>query len=424
MERVVHGDCLEEMKKLDDAIAQIVIADPPYNIGKDFGNNSDKQKMDEYLVWCDQWIAESLRVLKPNGTLFIYGFSEILALILPRVPENIHRRWIVWHYTNKTVPSLNFWQRSHESILVLWKDTRVFNRDSIREPYTESFVTGSAGKTRTATVGRFQKSGAETTVYTAHPLGALPRDVIKIPTLAGGGKERVNHPTQKPLLLCEKLLKSCMQQDGSLVVVPFAGSGSECVAAKMLGLSFIGYELNPEYISIINERLLSVTGPAETDTDKRHVNYWKNLKSFSSINYHDTQHAYYEANGASPEILQMVQLNSKKFGSVSENIIKELLNIGPRENTQHDGILDGKKVEIKVGRYLQWSTDCMWQHIEPDHDYEVLVCCLLTFTGWEIYTIDKECILSLIEKGTIKKQGKQGYLVRRSQIVEHLTQLN
>ena len=252
---IIHGDCLDILPTLEVG-AQIIIADPPYNIGKDFGNKSDKQPMDEYLVWCDKWIHECLRVLKPNGTMFIYGFSENLALILSRIPYSIHRRWIMWHYTNKNVPSLHFWQRSHESILILWKEDKVFHRDEVREPYTDGFLNGAAGKERKETKGRY---GNKKTTYTAHEKGALPRDVIKIPALAGGaGKnERVDHPTQKPLALCEKLLRSCKQEDG-YVLVPFAGSGSECVAAKNMGLPFIGIEINPDYIELIHQRLDSI----------------------------------------------------------------------------------------------------------------------------------------------------------------------
>jgi site-specific DNA-methyltransferase (adenine-specific) len=252
---IVQGDTLTILPTLAADSAQIIIADPPYNIGKDFGNNSDKQPLHEYLLWCDQWIKECLRILKPNGTMFIYGFSENLALILSRVPYHINRRWIIWHYTNKNVPSLNFWQRSHESIIVLWKTDKVFHRDDIREAYTDGFLNGAAGKERKATKGRFSKGDKKTT-YTAHEGGALPRDVIKVPALAGGaGKnERVDHPTQKPLALCDKLIRSCKQEDG-YVLVPFAGSGSECVAAKKIGLPFIGIELNADYIKLINERL-------------------------------------------------------------------------------------------------------------------------------------------------------------------------
>jgi len=256
-EDILHGDTIKILPTLDSDSAQIIIADPPYNIGKDFGNDSDKQPMDEYLLWCDQWIKECIRILKPNGTMFIYGFSEILALILSRVPHTVNRRWIVWHYTNKNVPSLNFWQRSHESVIVLWKSDKVFHRDDIREAYTEGFLNGAAGKERKATKGRFSKGDKKTT-YTAHANGALPRDVIKIPALAGGAgmNERVDHPTQKPLALCDKLIRSCKQSptDG-YVLVPFAGSGSECLAAKNIGLPFVGIELNADYVKLINERL-------------------------------------------------------------------------------------------------------------------------------------------------------------------------
>jgi site-specific DNA-methyltransferase (adenine-specific) len=259
-----EGDCLKLLPTLPDASAQIVIADPPYNIGKDFGNDSDKMTHDDYLKWCDAWITECLRILKPNGTMFVFGFSEGLAHILTRIPAHIQRRWLIWHYTNKNVASLNFWQRSHESILVLWKQEPVFHRDAVREPYSEQFLNGSAGKERPATKGRFSKGDKKTT-YTAHPQGALPRDVLKIPALAGGAgaKERVDHPTQKPLTLCERLLKSCQQADG-FVLVPFAGSGSECLAAKRLGLPYIGIELNPVYVKLMKERL----APVATETEE------------------------------------------------------------------------------------------------------------------------------------------------------------
>jgi site-specific DNA-methyltransferase (adenine-specific) len=155
-------------------------------------------------------------------------------------------------------PSLNFWQRSHESILCCHKTkTVVFNRDDVREPYTDTFLKNAAGKVRKSTKGRFSKGDTETT-YTAHEAGALPRDVIKVPALAGGAgkKERVNHPTQKPLSLCDTLIKASKNKEGdTLLVVPFAGSGSECVSAKKNKVHFIGFEINPEYVEIANKRL-------------------------------------------------------------------------------------------------------------------------------------------------------------------------
>lgn len=277
-------DCVDGLSNLSDNTAQIVIADPPYNIGKNFGNNLDNRTLENYLEWCDIWIEECMRVLMNNGTIFIYGFSEILAHIAVRIPMNI--RWLIWHYTNKNVPSLNFWQRSHEAILCCWGEERVFHRDDVREPYTEGFLNGAAGKKRASTKGRL---GSKETVYTAHSGGALPRDVIKIPALAGGAgmserwfichtcdrayeprylKEHKEHdvekhPTQKPLELCDRLIMSCRQENG-LVVIPFVGSGSECVSAKRLGVPYIGFDLNPDYIRLSEARLKTVDNNLET----------------------------------------------------------------------------------------------------------------------------------------------------------------
>jgi site-specific DNA-methyltransferase (adenine-specific) len=263
-------DCLVGLKTLADESAQIIICDCPYNIGKDFGVDiNDKQPLENYLVWCDEWIAECLRVLKPNGTMYIYGFSEILAYIRVRLTCNI--RWLVWHYTNKNTPASRFWQRSHESILCCWKKDKVFNIDAVREPYSDTFLKNAAGKTRKATKGRFS-TGDNETIYKAHDSGALPRDVIKVPALAGGAgkKERVGpthqpHPTQKPLELCRRLILAAKQNTTDLVVVPFAGSGSECVVCKELELPFIGFEINQDYVLMCEERLKSNLSSNDAD---------------------------------------------------------------------------------------------------------------------------------------------------------------
>ena len=81
---------------------------------------------------------------------------------------------------------MKFWQRSHQAIICCWKNKPVFNLDYVREPYTEGFLKGAAGRKRAATVGRLSGKNAKETVYNAHKKGALPRDVIKSPALAGG----------------------------------------------------------------------------------------------------------------------------------------------------------------------------------------------------------------------------------------------
>jgi site-specific DNA-methyltransferase (adenine-specific) len=275
--KIIQQDCIDGMKTIPDNSVSTIIADPPYNIGKDFGNDSDKQDMDDYLKWSKEWIEESYRILKDGGSMFVYGFSEILAHIFVNIPYN--KKWLVWHYTNKTVPSLKDWQRSHESIIHIWKgDKKIFNVDDVREPYTKQFLKNAAGKVRKSTPGRFG-NGDKETVYTANPNGALPKDVLKVSALAGGAgaserwfycqdcedsfhpKEKKNHdnhnifkhPTQKPYELTKKLLLSSLPKNlKNDVVVVFAGSGAELVVAKELGCNFVGFELNPDYVKLGN----------------------------------------------------------------------------------------------------------------------------------------------------------------------------
>lgn len=251
---IYNIDALEGLKKVPSGSCQIIVIDPPYfrAIKEEWDNQW--QSLDDYLKWCDAWLSECTRVLRPRGTMYIYGFSETLAHIFVRI--NIHKKWLVWHYTNKTVPSLNFWQRSHESIICCWKEDRPdFNRDEVRVPYTETYLKNAAGRIRNGTKGRFG-SGKET-IYAAHKNGALPRDVITIPALAGGAgrAEGVGHPTQKPLALCDILIKAAKNKD-NLVLVPFVGSGSECVSALRNNCEFLGFEISKEYCDIAEQRII------------------------------------------------------------------------------------------------------------------------------------------------------------------------
>jgi len=271
--KIFFQDCLVGIKELPDDSMDIIIADPPYNIGKDFGNESDRRPLGDYIEWVKLWLAECLRVLKPTSTMFIYGFDEILAHIAVLLPIE-KQKWLIWYYTNKNIPLLNFWQRSHESIICTWREEPIFNRDAVREPYTEGFINGSAGRVRPAGKGRFAATGGRETLYQAHEDGALPRDVIQQSTLAGGAalKERilycktcatiieptqrkqhdshniVVHPTQKPLSLTDRLIKSCKPDTEYTVLIPFCGSGSECIAVLQNGGHYLAYDINPDYV--------------------------------------------------------------------------------------------------------------------------------------------------------------------------------
>lgn len=275
-------DVLYGLKTIKTETVDIIICDPPYGIsGHNFGSNKDNlalKSLNEYIEWSKLWMNESIRILKPTGSIYIYGFSEILAHL--SVNLNLDKKWLIWHYTNKTVPTYKSgWQRSHESIIWAYKDKPIFNVDKVRIPYTETFLKNSAGKIRTQSdTARYGAKGG--TIYNAHDSGALPRDVFTdISTLAGGAgvKERyfmindkfylpseikklskdeknliIKHPTQKPFKLTEKLLLASMPESNGFVVIPFGGSGSEGVVCRKLDLNFIGFDINQTYVNMSN----------------------------------------------------------------------------------------------------------------------------------------------------------------------------
>ena len=279
MNEIINDDLENVLPEVRDKF-DVIIADPPYNIKKDFGISKDNMSTDEYVKWCLNWLADCYSCIKDDGLIFVYGFTEILAHISVKFPLD-RQKILIWHYTNRTVPSSKFWQRSHESILCLWHYKRPnLQIDQIREPYTQSHK-NNVGKVRAGSGSRFNDGfeGKET-VYKDNG-GALPRDVIKIPSLAGNSGERyfrcktcdtdvlppkykkehkgcdiLQHPTQKPSRLTEKLLLSNInKEEKGKVLIPFAGSGSECIVARNLGFDFLGIEINPEYVDFANRWL-------------------------------------------------------------------------------------------------------------------------------------------------------------------------
>lgn len=152
------------------------------------------------------------------------------------------------------------------------------------------------------------------------------------------------------------------------------------------------------------------------------ADYWKNTTTFKSIKDKETQIKYYKKMNSCEEVLQLVDLESKPFGTESEKIIGEIFKLGPRTSSQNDGTRNGKKIEIKSARYWAGKDDCKWQHLEPDHDYEFALFTLLDFHGWRVWGIKKSLLMGeLRDKKIVTYQGKQGWWVTKSAIEPYLT---
>ena len=258
-----EGDSLLWLRSVPTASVELAFADPPYNINKAEWDNFESQE--EYIRWSLCWIEEVARTLTPTGSLYICGFSEILAdLKHPAMRFFRSCRWIIWHYNN-TANLGSDWGRSHESILHLRKTGVVrLNVDAIRIPYGAHTLKYPAHpQAETSQYGK--GSTAKRDDWHPHPLGAKPKDVLDIPTTCNGMGEKTPHPTQKPEELVRKFVLAS-SQEGDTVLDPFTGSGTTLVVAEQLGRHWLGCECNTLYNDWAVNRLATVP--------KRTVDEW------------------------------------------------------------------------------------------------------------------------------------------------------
>jgi site-specific DNA-methyltransferase (adenine-specific) len=245
-------DVLDFFKMLPSQAVHLIFADPPYNIKKAEWDTFESQK--KYIEWTIRWIKEAERVLHPTGSLFICGFSEILADIKWAASSYFKGcKWLVWYYRNKANLG-NDWGRSHESLLHFRKSRKfIFNMDEVRIPYnahTLRYPTRPQAQSSQYTRGNKQKEY----LWTPNPAGAKPKDVFELPTLSNHSWEKTIHPTQKPVELVKKIILGSSNQE-SLIVDPFGGSGTTYAIAEAYNRRWAGTEINAEYCEIIKARL-------------------------------------------------------------------------------------------------------------------------------------------------------------------------
>lgn len=246
-----RGDAVAWLRSLPSASVDLVFADPPYNIKK--ADWDDFESHQVYVEWSITWIEEAARVLKPEGTLYICGFSEILAdLKAPSMQFFKGCRWIVWHYKNKANLGSD-WGRSHESILHLRNGKKhTFNVDDVRIPYGEHTLKYPSHPQAETSQYNNGKVGGH--VWHPHPDGAKPKDVLEIPTTCNGMHEKTPHKTQKPEELLRKIILAS-SNPGDLIVDPFMGSGTTAVCAEQLKRKWKGCDLIGEHLTWATERI-------------------------------------------------------------------------------------------------------------------------------------------------------------------------
>jgi len=253
---VYHGNFLELAKKLPDQSVDIIIADPPYNASKGnalsldhgmlagtggnwekIGQVWDDMSLEDYLAFTMNWLTEARRILKQTGSMWVHGtyHSAGITNVAMQVLGLEIINEIVW-YKRNSFPNLagRRLTASHETIL--WAHRG--GKRAYRFNYEHS-KTGDFSDDELKAPGKQMR-----TVWD------LPNNKPR-QELAHG-----KHPAQKPVRLARRFIQ-LSAAPGDLCVVPFAGSGSECVAAKEEGLHFIGFDTDQSYIEIAKARLIN-----------------------------------------------------------------------------------------------------------------------------------------------------------------------
>lgn len=229
---IKQGDAIKLLKERSSLSIDVIIADPPYNLGKDYGNNHDLKGFHEYLEFSREWLQEAKRVLKPTGTIYVFmgvRFISYLYDILERELKMFFNSWICWHYTQGMGKIKGFSPR-HDDILMFTKTEKFkFNLDNVRVPQKY-----------------YRKRN--------NMRGANPGDVWEFSHVHYCNGNRQNHPTQKPEGLIERMVLAS-SNEGDRVLDPFSGSGTTLRVCQQTSRNCIGYELNPDYVKMTKERL-------------------------------------------------------------------------------------------------------------------------------------------------------------------------
>lgn len=235
--KVYLGDCIKIMREFPPNSVDLVFADPPFNIGIKYDKYNDNLSYDEYYEWSENWIKETYRLLKKDGSIYVAIGDEFAAeinIILKRTGFYF-RNWIIWYYTFGQNQRKKF-NRAHTHILYFTKDKKrfKFNADAIRIPSARQLVYNDKR---------------------ANPKGKIPDDVWEFSRVCGTFKERLGeHPCQMPEALLERIIKASSNHN-DIVLDPFGGTGTTAAVAKRLKRQYITIEISEKYYEVIVKRL-------------------------------------------------------------------------------------------------------------------------------------------------------------------------
>jgi DNA modification methylase len=235
--QILHGDSVEILRQAAEPFADLVFADPPFNIGYKYDKYHDKKASADYLAWTKDWIGACVGVLKPHGSFYIAIGDEYVADI-KLIADGcglVMRNWIIWHYSFGQQMKTKF-ARAHTHILYFVKDPKhfTFNDEMVR------------------VISDRQKKYAD---KRANPAGKMPDDVWnEYPRICGTFVERTGFPCQMPESLLARIVR-VSSSEGDWVLDPFCGSGTTATVAHKLNRQYTSIDLSQQYVEAARERI-------------------------------------------------------------------------------------------------------------------------------------------------------------------------
>ena len=242
---IVWGDAIQALtSQITDRSIDLIFADPPYNIGKNFNGRKDQWGSEhEYLEWCYQWLDLCLRKLKMTGSFYVMAATQFMPYFDLYLRNRVHiLSRIVWHYDSSGVQAKRYYGSLYEPILYCVMDEReyTFNAQDI-------LVEARTGAKRKLIDYR----KATPSMYSTQK---IPGNVWEFPRVRYRMEEYEDHPTQKPVVLLERIIRAS-SNPGDTILDPFSGTFTSSCVAKQLGRRSIGVEIEEEYVRIGLRRL-------------------------------------------------------------------------------------------------------------------------------------------------------------------------
>ncbi|MBN2020037.1 MAG: hypothetical protein JW749_07425 [Sedimentisphaerales bacterium] len=268
--QIICGDCVKLLGKIREPFADLIFADPPFNIGYKYDKYNDEVEGEKYVAWTREWMSACKKVLKPAGSFYIAigdDYAADVKIIATRELTLVMRNWLIWHYTFGQ-QTKNKFARAHTHIFYFVNDEKhfTFNDEIVR------------------IISDRQKIYAD---KRANPAGKIPDDVWdEYPRLCGTFDERINFPCQMPESLLARIIRAS-SNEGDWVLDPFSGSGTTAIVAHKLKRKYTGIEISRKYVKGTLKRLEQSEGyPIEGEGERK---WSENLDAELKWLYHENK---------------------------------------------------------------------------------------------------------------------------------------